>query len=78
MKFKKIFVLMLCVFTIALPATVSAQNIFPAVSMEETSPGIQPRKNVTGYKYMTLNGKRYKRLWSYTYNKWEDPAWTPA
>ena len=41
MKFKKIFVLMLCVFTIALPATVSAQNIFPAVSMEETSPGIQ-------------------------------------
>lgn len=78
MKIKKMFLLMFSVCTIAFPATVSAQSIFPAASVEKTSSGIQPYGNHTGYKYMTIAGKRFKRLWSYTYNRWEDPAWTPA
>ncbi len=78
MKFKKIFLSMLCIFIVASPATVSAKSIFLTASVEETSPSIQPRINVTGYKYMTMNGKKYKRLWSYTYYRWEEPGWTPA
>lgn len=78
MNARKIFLLMLFLFTITSPASVPAQNLSPEVLAEDTSPGIQPRVNITGYKYMTLNGIRYKRLWSYTYNRWEDPTWTPA
>lgn len=37
---------------------------------------IQPYNNTTGYKYKTMDGKIWKRLWSYTYNRWEDPEWT--
>lgn len=78
MKVKKRFLLMLCIFTIAFPAAVSAQSLSPEVLAEDTSPGIQPRVNETGYKYKIIAGKRYKRLWSYTYNRWEEPTWTPA
>lgn len=39
---------------------------------------ITPYGNITGYKYKILNGRQWKRLWSYTYNKWMDPAWTLA
>lgn len=78
MNARKMFLLILCLFTIASPAAVSAQSLSPEVLAEDTSPGIQPRVNETGYKYITLNGKRYKRLWSYTYNRWEEPTWTPA
>lgn len=37
-----------------------------------------PRKEKTGYKYKTVNGKKYKRLWSYTHSKWIDDSWTLA
>lgn len=40
--------------------------------------GIAPHANVTGYQYMELNGVLYKRLWSYTYARWEEPYWTKA
>lgn len=39
---------------------------------------ITPRANVTGYQYMEIDGILYKRLWSYTYGRWEDPYWYPA
>ena len=39
---------------------------------------ISPHVNVTGYKYIEINGVTYKRLWSYTYARWEDPYWYPA
>ncbi|MDW2799271.1 hypothetical protein RZO55_16990 [Clostridium boliviensis] len=29
----------------------------------------------TGYKYKVINGKLYKRLWSYTYARWIDKDW---
>lgn len=37
-----------------------------------------PYANVTGYKYIEIDGIKYKRLWSYTYSRWEDPYWTVA
>lgn len=77
MKTKKMFLLMLSIFTIASPAVVSAQNLSP-IPTEIFSPGIQLYGNQTGYKYLTIGGKRFKRLWSYTYGRWEEPAWTPA
>lgn len=39
---------------------------------------ILPRGEVTGYKYKYFNGVKYKRLWSYTYNRWIDAEWTLA
>ena len=51
----------------------------PALPCATTSEGeITPRANVTGYKYMEIDGILYKRLWSYTYARWEDPYWYPA
>ena len=38
----------------------------------------QPDAEETGYFYCYLNGKKYKRLWSYTYNRWIDPYWIPC
>ncbi len=39
---------------------------------------IETRGEITGYKYKYFNGVKYKRLWSYTYNRWIDPEWTLA
>lgn len=69
-------ILSLLILFSTLPASVQAE---PSISLRtSSSQEIQPRKNRTGYKYKTINGKRYKRLWSYTYNRWEEPDWTPA
>lgn len=43
-----------------------------------SSSEIVPRANVTGYQYMEIDGVLYKRLWSYTYDRWEEPYWTKA
>lgn len=53
----------------------AAPSILPATSSPHK---IQPRENQTDYKYKTINGKLYKRLWSYTYLRWEEPYWTPV
>ena len=76
MKAKKNFLLMLCVFTIMSPAIVSAQNVSPEVSETTAFPGIELYGNQTGYIYKTIAGRRFKRLWSYTYGRWEEPYWT--
>lgn len=34
------------------------------------------RAEETGYIYKIMNGKQYKRLWSYTYARWIDKDWT--
>lgn len=34
------------------------------------------RAEQTGYIYKIMNGKQYKRLWSYTYGRWIDDDWT--
>lgn len=55
-------------------------NIASADALNEqennTSMTITPRAEIIGYKYKELNGKRFKRLWSYTYGYWIDAAWT--
>ncbi len=52
-------------------------NINVTLQMYESSLNVQPYSNITGYKYKTLNGIVWRRLWSYTYNRWEEPEWTP-
>jgi len=42
------------------------------------NPGIQPYNKKTGYKYKKINGRLYKRLWSFSQNKWLEPEWTPV
>jgi len=39
---------------------------------------IELRRNITGYIYKIYNGRQWKRLWSYTYNKWVDSYWSLA
>lgn len=67
---------MFCLSTMLFPIAASAQNCPPAAAAQAS--GIQPYSNQTGYKYKTVNGRLYKRLWSYTYNRWEEPNWSPA
>lgn len=51
-----------------------------AVAMEVNEPQgiIVPFAETRGYKYKTLNGLKFKRLWSYTYGYWVDEEWTVA
>ena len=78
MKAKKLFLLTLCVFTLVSPTVVSAQSVSVDASVQATFPGIETYGNQTGYKFMVIDRKLYKRLWSYTYGRWEDDAWTPV
>lgn len=39
---------------------------------------ITPFDNATGYQYKEVDGILYKRLWSYTYKRWEEPYWSIA
>lgn len=67
---------MFCTLLITIPIpTLASSNINLLTS---TSREITPKINSTGYIYITMNGKRYKRLWSYTYNRWEEPRWSLA
>ncbi len=85
MKYSKIVskLLLLFIFVLSLNAAVtvvSAQENLP-VEIENTTGGettITPRGEVTGYRYKYINGRKYKRLWSYTGGYWIDPYWTPA
>lgn len=57
------------------PAYLNTQVIPCSTNSDE---GIEPHANVTGYKYIVIDGITFKRLWSYTYGRWEDPYWYPA
>lgn len=72
---KKIFKV-LCIVLSIVPAIFFNPTITKTATA--TVPDIQPYTNQTGYKYRLIDGKLYKRLWSYTYNRWEEPSWTPA
>ena len=74
---KKMFILTLCLLSISSPTIASAHNNSSEISTNAVIPGIQLYGNQTGYKYATVNGRICKRLWSYTYCRWEDPAWIP-
>lgn len=85
MKYSRILskALLLFIFVLSLnmaATAVSAQElVFPEI--QDSTAGdttITPKGEVTGYIYRTINGKKYKRLWSYTGGYWIDPYWTPA
>lgn len=72
-------ILLLCLLLMVSPQVIFASN---EVNVYETAfqndEAISPRGNITGYIYKIYNGRQWKRLWSYTYNKWVDPEWTLA
>ena len=68
---KKIFVIVLS--TLLTTITVNPTNTYITKTASAAPPNIQPYANKTGYKYKTIYGKLYKRLWSYKYNRWEEP-----
>lgn len=52
--------------------------VITTASISSADEEISPYANVTGYKYIYIDGIKYKRLWSYTYARWEDSYWTVA
>ena len=81
MKFKRLAacgIAMTVVFMAAFSGAAYAEEISAdteaAVIAADNSAG-QLRDEVTGYRYKYENGHWYKRLWSYTYNRWIDPEW---
>lgn len=71
--------LALCFSSLGMTASAFAKEppeLTDAMIAGETT--INPRGEVTGYKYMYIDGVLYKRLWSYTGGYWVDPVWTPA
>ena len=77
---KKLFVTILCLQLIIITMPIQIFTTFATFSKtaSATVPNIQPYANKTGYKYKYENGKTWKRLWSYTYHRWEEPYWTLA
>lgn len=77
----RVFLVTLCALTLSMSTAAFAQDLQePAenVAMTAGETTITPRGEVTGYKYTTINGVKYKRLWSYTNNCWIDDAWIPC
>lgn len=62
----------LCLVNINSAFVFAQENINDTVATDTDS----PRYVETGYKYMTINGVCYRRLWNYTAGEWVDPAWT--
>lgn len=77
---RKIFItLLLFILTLTfMPTTGLAHTSITPYTLSEEASKIMPMTNTTGYIYKTYNGKSWKRLWSYTYNRWEEPNWSLA
>lgn len=73
---KRTVTVIVSVFTLAISANLYLTNANAVKTISATVSEIQPYANQTGYKYKVINGRLYKRLWSYTYNRWEEPYWT--
>lgn len=65
----KIFLISLCLLN-----TCNITTILAAESEIDNSPRVQS----VGYKYITIDGIKYRRLWSYSDNCWLEPGWTPC
>ena len=77
-RLSRVFLVTLCALTLSMTTVASAKELIePAESVVMTAGEItvNPRGEVTGYKYKTIDGVMYKRLWSYTSNCWIDPYW---
>ncbi len=67
--------LLVSLFSINVFAEICEQNQIINYQSSEISPKTE---DVTGYKYKNINEVKYKRLWSYTYEKWIDEDWSVA
>lgn len=70
--------ILITTFLLLLTITPITTSVKSAVMKDPTATfsDMQPYANQTGYKYKIIDGKLYKRLWSYTYNRWEESKWT--
>lgn len=74
----RVFLVTFSALTLSMSTAAFAQNLDEPAVVSADEATISPRAEDVGYKYTTINGKKYKRLWSYTYNRWIDDAWTPC
>lgn len=60
----------------------TSEEVYAQVNMDSQilaeNSDVTPQAEVTEYKYMTINGYLYKRLWSVTRGVWIDDRWTLA
>ncbi len=73
---KKIFLVMLSSLLLSVSPTNLWINSNSAIATTAIDSRMELYSNQTGYRYMRKNGKVWKRLWSYTYKRWEEPHWT--
>ncbi|HBC99759.1 MAG TPA: hypothetical protein DC053_11085 [Lachnoclostridium sp.] len=59
-----------------LPTKIYASEYQIGQMQTNESFNISSRAEEKGYKYKIMNGRQYKRLWSYTYARWVDKEWT--
>lgn len=75
-------IMTVCIFSCMLTINVFAnteQNISQNIAVLNIQDNTAvPYAEKTGYKYKYINGVKYKRLWSYTYNRWIDDGWYKA
>ena len=75
---KKLLLTALFLNLSVVPSIISPYDAFTTKALASEIQSVQPYSNKIGYIYKHVNGKTYKRLWSYTYNKWLEPKWTPV
>lgn len=73
---KKLFLTALFLNLSVVPSIIPPYGTFTTKALASEVPEIQPYSDIKGYRYKKVNGKTYKRLWSYTNNKWLEPKWT--
>ncbi|WP_367567627.1 hypothetical protein [Lacrimispora sp.] len=62
-------------FLVVLPTNTYASGYSTEQTQTIEKSEIGPQAEETGYKYKVIDGKLYKRLWSYTYARWIDKDW---
>ncbi|MDO4301212.1 MAG: hypothetical protein Q4D26_07480 [Clostridia bacterium] len=75
-KIGNILIISLCLLNSAVIVSAEESVSTGTDVMNETS--VSPRVQSVGYKYITIDGIKYRRLWSYSENCWLEPAWTPC
>lgn len=78
LQIKLINLLAVIMFLLVLPIKTYAYDYTREQIQNKESSEVQFRAEETGYIYKIMNGKQYKRLWSYTYARWIDKDWTLA
>lgn len=71
---KCLYGMFLIMFCLSLTSKNGLTSTFVRYTEAEASMEVT-RAEETGYKYKIVDGKLYKRLWSYTYGRWIDDDW---